>query len=321
MTGGTGDITNLWWIAMAKANGLDPEKDVELLFSGATSARLAALVAGAVDATMLSTPQSFQAVQNGYADLGPVAPFLGEFPMMIWHVNDAGRSAREGIAGVHPRPQQGGALHVRSGAPAGGVADAGGRLEVEPRRRAQDLGRLHAGQGLRGGRRISDTATERVRDTCCVRRHQAIGAARAYVDLASQNRWRSRSSSGPEVIDAGVRHRVRKDGRRLKTAGSTPPRSTATTPRSQPCSKILLEDHTGDVLEIGSGTGQHAVAFASRMPTISLVADRPQRQSSAQHRGLAQPRRSSTTSKHQYGSTPARRTGSSTSAACRRPSR
>ena len=86
MTGGVGDITNLWWIAMAKANGLDPEKDVELLFSGATSARLAALVAGAVDATMLSTPQSFQAVQNGYSDLGPVAPYLGEFPMMIWNV-------------------------------------------------------------------------------------------------------------------------------------------------------------------------------------------------------------------------------------------
>jgi NitT/TauT family transport system substrate-binding protein len=88
MTGGTGDITNLWWMAMAKANGFDGQKDVDLLFSGATSARLAALVAGAVDATMLSTPQSFQAVQNGYADLGPVAPFLGEFPMMIWHVNE-----------------------------------------------------------------------------------------------------------------------------------------------------------------------------------------------------------------------------------------
>jgi ABC-type nitrate/sulfonate/bicarbonate transport system substrate-binding protein len=88
MTGGPGDITNLWWMAMAKANGLDGQKDVELLFSGATTARLAALVAGAVDATMLSTPQSFKAVQDGYADLGPVAPFLGEFPMMIWHVND-----------------------------------------------------------------------------------------------------------------------------------------------------------------------------------------------------------------------------------------
>jgi NitT/TauT family transport system substrate-binding protein len=95
MTGGVGDITNLWWIAMAKANGLDPEKDVDLLFSGATSARLAALVAGAVDATMLSTPQSFQAVQNGYADLGPVAPFLGEFPMMIWHVNEAWAQGHE----------------------------------------------------------------------------------------------------------------------------------------------------------------------------------------------------------------------------------
>jgi NitT/TauT family transport system substrate-binding protein len=89
MTGGPGDITNLWWMAMAKANGLDGQNDVELMFSGATSARLAALVAGGVDATMLSTPQSFQAVKDGYADLGPVAPYLGEFPMMIWHVNEA----------------------------------------------------------------------------------------------------------------------------------------------------------------------------------------------------------------------------------------
>jgi NitT/TauT family transport system substrate-binding protein len=95
MTGGPGDITNLWWIAMAKANGVDPEKDVELMFSGATSARLAALVAGGVDATMLSTPQSFQAIQDGYSDLGPVAPYLGEFPMMIWHVNEAWAQTHE----------------------------------------------------------------------------------------------------------------------------------------------------------------------------------------------------------------------------------
>jgi ABC-type nitrate/sulfonate/bicarbonate transport system substrate-binding protein len=95
MTGGPGDITNLWWFAMARANGLDPQKDVELLYSGATTARLAALVAGAVDATMLSTPQSFQAIQDGYSDLGPVAPFLGEFPMMIWHVNEAWAKTHE----------------------------------------------------------------------------------------------------------------------------------------------------------------------------------------------------------------------------------
>jgi len=87
MTGGQGDITNLWWSAVAKHFGLDPVKDVDLMFSGSTTARLAALMAGAIDATVLSTPQSFKAVEDGWTDLGPVAPYLGEFPMMIWHVN------------------------------------------------------------------------------------------------------------------------------------------------------------------------------------------------------------------------------------------
>jgi NitT/TauT family transport system substrate-binding protein len=89
MTGGPGDITNLWWGATARHFGLDPVRDVDLMFSGSTTARLAALVAGAIDATVLSTPQSFQAVQDGFTDLGPVAPYLGEFPMMIWHVNES----------------------------------------------------------------------------------------------------------------------------------------------------------------------------------------------------------------------------------------
>jgi SAM-dependent methyltransferase len=31
----------------------------------------------------------------------------------------------------------------------------------------------------------------------------------------------------------------------------------------------LLEGHTGHVLEVGSGTGQHAVAFAARMPSVT----------------------------------------------------
>jgi len=88
MTGGQGDITNIWWKAMAKHYGLDPEKDVQLLYSGSTGNRMSALLAGGVDATILSTPQSFKAVQEGWTDLGPVAPFLGEFPMMIWHVNE-----------------------------------------------------------------------------------------------------------------------------------------------------------------------------------------------------------------------------------------
>lgn len=87
MTGGAGDITNLWWQAVAKHFGLDPRKDVDLLFSGSSAARTAALFGGAIDASVLSTPQSFKAIDAGYTDLGPVAPYLGDFPMMIWHVN------------------------------------------------------------------------------------------------------------------------------------------------------------------------------------------------------------------------------------------
>lgn len=88
MTGGQGDITNLWWKAMAKHYRIDPKKDVELLFSGSTSNRVAALFAGGVSAAALSTPQSFKAIAQGYTDLGPMAPYLGDFPMMIWHVNN-----------------------------------------------------------------------------------------------------------------------------------------------------------------------------------------------------------------------------------------
>ena len=130
------------------------QKDVDLLFSGATSARLAALVAGAVDATMLSTPQSFQAVQNGYADLGPVAPFLGEFPMMIWHVNEAWAQSHEKELLAFIRAHNKAVRYMSDPAHRQEVsqmlADAS---QVQPRRRAQDLGRLHAGQGLRRRRR------------------------------------------------------------------------------------------------------------------------------------------------------------------------
>jgi NitT/TauT family transport system substrate-binding protein len=87
MTGGPGDITNLWWFAVARHFGLDPAKDVDLLFSGSTTARVSALYAGGIEASVISTPQSFKAIEDGFTDLGPVAPYLGEFPMMIWHVN------------------------------------------------------------------------------------------------------------------------------------------------------------------------------------------------------------------------------------------
>jgi SAM-dependent methyltransferase len=55
----------------------------------------------------------------------------------------------------------------------------------------------------------------------------------------------------------------------------------------------LLEGHTGDVLEIGSGTGQHSVALARLMPTITWwptdIEDRHLRSIEAwrRHAGLA----------------------------------
>jgi NitT/TauT family transport system substrate-binding protein len=185
MTGGVGDITNLWWIAMAKANGLDPQKDVELLFSGATSARLAALVAGAVDATMLSTPQSFQAVQNGYADLGPVAPFLGEFPMMIWHVNEAWAQGHEKELLAFIRAHNKAVRYMSDPAHRQEVsqmlADAS-KSSLDDALKTWDVCMQVKAFVADGG--ISDAATERVRDTLLESGDiKTSGQPSAYVDL------------------------------------------------------------------------------------------------------------------------------------------
>ena len=166
MTGGTGDITNLWWYAMARANGLDPEKDVELFYSGSTGARLAALVAGGVDATMLSTPQSFKAIQDGYSDLGPVAPYLGEFPMMIWAVNDAWAATHEKELKAFARAHDKAVRYMSDPAHRLEVsqimADAS-RTSLEDNLKTWDLCmKIHA---FVASGSISDNATERVRDT------------------------------------------------------------------------------------------------------------------------------------------------------------
>jgi NitT/TauT family transport system substrate-binding protein len=87
IVGGQKDITALWWYAMAKKNDLDPKKDVDVIFAGSTANRVAALMSGGVQGAVLSPPASFQAVEQGYTDLGPMAGYLGELPIVIYHVN------------------------------------------------------------------------------------------------------------------------------------------------------------------------------------------------------------------------------------------
>lgn len=102
VVGGQKDITNLWWYAMAKHYGLDPSNDVELLFSGSTGNRMAALASQGVDAAIIGPPASFQAFRQGFADLGPAASFLGEFPMNVYTVNKswAAKNKKETVAFV-----------------------------------------------------------------------------------------------------------------------------------------------------------------------------------------------------------------------------
>ena len=87
ITGGQGDITNLWWNAMAKKHGFDGQRDAQVLFAGSTTNRMAALIAGGVEGAVISPPQSFKLLEQGFTDLGPMAPYLGALPIMSFVVN------------------------------------------------------------------------------------------------------------------------------------------------------------------------------------------------------------------------------------------
>src|SRR5262249_9493476 len=73
--GGAKDITRIFLERMLVPAGVDP-KSVDLIFAGATSARLAALQSGAADAAMLTTPYNFQAIAAGFINLGLAADYV-----------------------------------------------------------------------------------------------------------------------------------------------------------------------------------------------------------------------------------------------------
>jgi NitT/TauT family transport system substrate-binding protein len=89
MVDGPKGITRLYVERMLKANGVKPG-EVETLFAGATSARFSALMAGAIDATILLPPFNFFAESAGFRTLGlsvdytPELPFTGAVVNRNW---------------------------------------------------------------------------------------------------------------------------------------------------------------------------------------------------------------------------------------------
>jgi NitT/TauT family transport system substrate-binding protein len=86
--GGAKDITRIFFERMLASSGVAP-KDVDLIFAGATSARLAALQSGAADAAILTAPYNFHAEAAGYSNLGLASdvvdmPFSGVSTNRNW---------------------------------------------------------------------------------------------------------------------------------------------------------------------------------------------------------------------------------------------
>jgi NitT/TauT family transport system substrate-binding protein len=87
--GGAKDITRIYVERMLRLNGVKPG-EFDMVFAGATSARSAALLAGAVDAAILLPPFNFQAQAAGFRSLGltieyaPDLPFSGSVVNKSW---------------------------------------------------------------------------------------------------------------------------------------------------------------------------------------------------------------------------------------------
>jgi NitT/TauT family transport system substrate-binding protein len=86
MIGGPKDITRFYLDRMFIPNGLK-EGDYDLLYSGATPARFAALKSGGVDAVILFPPFNLFALAEGFSDLGGVVDYAPDLPFSGISVN------------------------------------------------------------------------------------------------------------------------------------------------------------------------------------------------------------------------------------------
>ena len=86
--GGAKDITRIFVERMLEPHGVKPG-EFDMTFAGATSARFAALQAGAVDAAILTPPFNFHAQSAGFTNLGNTIeytdmPFAGIAVNTTW---------------------------------------------------------------------------------------------------------------------------------------------------------------------------------------------------------------------------------------------
>jgi NitT/TauT family transport system substrate-binding protein len=98
--GGAKDITKTYVERLIATEGLKPNQ-VDFLFAGSTSARLAALQSGAVDAAILTAPTIFKAEDAGFKNLGLAMDVAKDIPFTAYSVNrswaNANRKAVEGF--------------------------------------------------------------------------------------------------------------------------------------------------------------------------------------------------------------------------------
>ena len=90
--GGAKDITRIFVERMLVPNGVNPA-EVDYVFAGATSARLSALQAGAVEAAILTSPHNFYAEAAGFTNLGWTIDYAPDLPFSGGAVNRAWAAA------------------------------------------------------------------------------------------------------------------------------------------------------------------------------------------------------------------------------------
>jgi NitT/TauT family transport system substrate-binding protein len=77
--GGPKDVTRIYLNRMLEPNGLK-DGDVDLVYAGASSARLSALESGAVDAAILTAPFNFYGASAGLSIIGRTADYITDLP-------------------------------------------------------------------------------------------------------------------------------------------------------------------------------------------------------------------------------------------------